>query len=83
MNDRERVKAILNYEQYDRLPVLHFGFWPDTLEKWYRQGHLTLEESDKDWGDSTPIDKSIGDKLGFDFNWYNTFSPDTNIRPPF
>jgi uroporphyrinogen decarboxylase len=83
MNSRERVKAILNYEEYDRLPVLHFGFWPDTLQKWYKQGHLTLEESDKDWGDSTPIDKSIGDKLGFDFNWYNTFSPDTNIRPPF
>ena len=83
MNDRERVRAILNYEKYDRMPVLHFGFWPDTLEKWYRQGHLTLEESDKDWGDSTPIDKSIGDKLGFDFNWFHTFNPDTNIKPPF
>ena len=83
MTNREIVKAILNYEHYDRFPIVHFGYWPDTLEKWYKQGHLTLEESDKDWSDATPIDRSIGDKLGFDFNWYNTFSPDTGLRPVF
>ena len=83
MTNRQLVKAILNYQDHDRIPVVHFGYWADTLAKWHRQGHLTLAEADKDWADATPIDKSIGEKLGFDFNWYNTFSPDTNLRPAF
>ncbi|OHB61512.1 MAG: hypothetical protein A2Y12_06865 [Planctomycetes bacterium GWF2_42_9] len=83
MNNRTRIKAILNYKDYDRMPVVHFGFWSDTLDKWCEQGHLSLEESGKNWGDAKPIDKTIGDKLGFDFNWYNTFSPDISIRPVF
>ena len=82
MTNRERVKAILNYEEYDRMPILHFGFWSDTLQKWSKQGHITEVEANN-WADSTPVDKSIGDQLGFDFNWYNVFSPDTNLRPCF
>ena len=33
MNNRERVRAILHYEDYDRLPVVHFGYWDKTLLK--------------------------------------------------
>ena len=44
MNDRERVLAVLNYEHYDRLPVVHFGFWEETLEKWADEGHITNEQ---------------------------------------
>ncbi len=32
MNDRERILAVLNYEDYDRLPIVHFGFLRATLE---------------------------------------------------
>ena len=45
MNQRERMKAVLNYEDYDRLPVVHFGFWTETLAKWADEGHLTKEEA--------------------------------------
>jgi hypothetical protein len=33
MNGRERSMAILHYQSYDRLPVVHFGFWDETLLK--------------------------------------------------
>lgn len=34
MTNRERVQAILNYRDYDRLPLVHFGYWKETLSKW-------------------------------------------------
>ncbi len=46
MNHRERVKAIFHYQPYDRMPVVHFGYWNETLEKWYQQGHITVKKTD-------------------------------------
>ncbi len=34
MTNRERAKAVLRYQEYDRLPVVHFGYWGETLQKW-------------------------------------------------
>ena len=68
MNNRERTMAILNYEKYDRMPVVHFGYWQELLHKWHREGHLTKEEADG-YGDGNQMDKKIADKLGFDFCW--------------
>jgi hypothetical protein len=69
MNNRERVKAILNYQSYDRMPVVHFGYWIETLQKWCSEGHLKPEQIIDVW-DGGANDKLIGKKLGFDFNWY-------------
>jgi uroporphyrinogen decarboxylase len=80
MNNRERTLAILNYENYDRLPLVHFGFWEDTLHKWAAEGHLTIEEAEN-WKDGSPADAAITQKLGFDFNWANCFSPLTRLLP--
>jgi hypothetical protein len=80
MNNRERTLAILNYENYDRLPLVHFGFWEDTLHKWAAEGHLTIEEAEN-WKDGNPVDAVITKKLGFDFNWANCFSPLTGLLP--
>jgi len=27
MNNRERTMAVLNYENYDKMPIVHFGYW--------------------------------------------------------
>ena len=35
MTNRERSLAILNYEKTDAIPVVHFGFWYETLRKWF------------------------------------------------
>ncbi|OHB57821.1 MAG: hypothetical protein A2Y12_17345 [Planctomycetes bacterium GWF2_42_9] len=82
MTNRERALAVLNYGNYDRLPIVHFGFWRETLQKWYDEGHITNEEA-ANWSDGTPVDKTITEKLGFDFNWYNCFSPATGLFPAF
>lgn len=82
MNNRERVHAILHYQDFDRLPLVHFGFWYETLEKWAQEGHITWEQAHT-WTDGNPVDVEIGSKLGFDFNWYSVFMPNTQLRPPF
>ena len=42
MNLRENVRAVLQYEPFDHMPVIHFGYWQETLEKWREEGHLSL-----------------------------------------
>ena len=74
--------AVLNYEKYDRLPVVHFGFWRETLQKWADEGHLTAEEAGT-WGDGNPTDAAISAKLGFDCNYYSCFHPNTALSPSF
>jgi hypothetical protein len=82
MNNRERAMAILNYQSYDRMPVVHFGFWNETLAKWAAEGHITAEQARR-WGDGNAADFEVGGKLGFDFNWYRVFGVYTNLLPPF
>jgi hypothetical protein len=81
MNNRERALAVLNYEPYDRLPLVHFGFWRETLQKWAAEGHLTAEEA-RNWADGNGVDAVITAKLGFDLNWANCFHPITRLLPP-
>lgn len=72
MNNRDRALAVLHYQPYDRLPIVHFGYWPETLVKWAHEGHISMDDA-KNWGDGTPVCKRISEKLGFDFAWFNTF----------
>ncbi len=69
MNNRQRTLAVLNYEAYDRMPLVHFGFWNETLAKWAEEGHITAEEAE-DWYDGGPMDTRISHKLGFDFDYH-------------
>src|SRR5690242_5948347 len=82
MNNKERLNAILHYQDYDRLPVVHFGFWGETLAKWAEEGHITWDEA-RGWGDGSAADKSIGEKLGFDFNYFTCFFINNDITPGF
>lgn len=82
MTHRQRAMNILHYKEVDRLPIVHFGFWPETLEKWHQEGHLTEEEA-RGWGDGNTADASITKKMGFDFNWCSTMPPATFLAPPF
>lgn len=73
MKNRERALAILNYENYDRMPVVHFGFLMQTIQKWRNEGHIT------EYDDNA----STAKKLGFDFDWFNTYTPNTGLMPWF
>jgi hypothetical protein len=82
MTNRERALAVLNYKKYDRLPIVHFGFWRETLAKWVDEGHISVEES-KDLFTSEQAKNRIAVKLGFDFDWYTCFHMNTLLDPPF
>ncbi len=38
MTDRERFLATMNYRSRDRTPFWFWGAWPETLERWQREG---------------------------------------------
>lgn len=82
MNHRERAMAVLNYQPADRLPIVHFGFWGETLAKWAQEGHISKDTAN-DWADGNPTDEKISARLGFDFNWYSTFHTDAGLNPAF
>ena len=81
MNNRERQDAILHYRDYDRMPVVHFGFWGETLDKWVEEGHLTREEVTHA-GDGSEKERAFCNKLGFDFNYYTTIGGHNGLKPP-
>ena len=41
MTNRENTLAILRYQPYERMPVVAFGYWNETVEKWANEGHIT------------------------------------------
>jgi uroporphyrinogen decarboxylase len=72
--NRERIDAILHYKSFDRVPIMHFGFWNETLEKWHKEGHLTHSEVEPiisgygNRSDGNEDEYAIASKLGFDDN---------------
>ena len=81
MNIRENTLNILNNKNFTRLPLVHFGFWNETLDKWRKQKHITQEEiNDGSGGEGV----SVGKKLGFDFSWQaELFIPNVGLSPAF
>ena len=61
MTFRENVDAILHYQKYDHFPVVSFGYWNETLDKWAAEGHITKREAQgyQKKGDNSPADQSI------------------------
>ncbi len=82
MTDRERTKRILHYENYDRMPLVHFGFWNETLQLWANQGYIKKEIAET-WEDGNSSDNEISKMLGFDFDWYCVFKPFLGLWPAF
>ena len=61
MTFRDTIQAALHYEPYDKLPVVSFGYWAETVHKWADEGHITREEAE-DYcrtGDNGSGDRSI------------------------
>ncbi|MDI9497300.1 MAG: hypothetical protein QM270_02285 [Bacillota bacterium] len=83
---RENALALLGSKTVtgppERLPILHFGYWTELLDKWAAQGHVTAAEA-AGWSDGNAIDREIGRRLGFDQNYYQTTGAYTGLWPPF
>lgn len=82
MTERERMLAVLNYEPYDRLPIVNFGYWVETLKLWADEGHITADEAEN-WWDGRPADRSIAAKLGFDLNFRTVIKLPNSLDPWF
>lgn len=83
MTNRERALAVLRYQPYDRLPLVHFGFWSGhTLQKWAAEGHLPVAEAEA-WSDGNEVDAIISERLGFDLNWQSMFIASHCLHPGF
>lgn len=85
MTLRENLKAILNYEKFDRMPIIAFGYWAETVDKWAEEGYITKEDAEnyKRYGDNGIGDKSIMNKLGFDYAWSPCIAGHTFLHPGF
>lgn len=90
MNHRERLKAVLKYQDYDRLPLVHFGFWTETIEEWVAQGKVPQEYLDEIrqnpflWC-GTEVERKIEELCGFDYNVFTVVGNPGNFAfyPPF
>jgi hypothetical protein len=82
MTNRENALAVLAYGKYERVPVVHFGFWPETVEKWHRQGHLT-DGDVAGWDYRSRAERTVAGKLGFDFGWGTAVNGVTVLFPAF
>ena len=65
---RELWQAILFYGEFDRMPVLHWTGWPETKERWYREG-LPREVGEHRFFNAAPLWCAVG--------------VDLNLRPAF
>lgn len=65
MKTRERIKAIFRFEKVDRLPIVHFGYWHETLAKWAQEGYISKDLAEN-VGDGNEADKELDKILGWD-----------------
>ncbi|HPP67269.1 MAG TPA: uroporphyrinogen decarboxylase family protein, partial [bacterium] len=82
MTNRQRVRNILHYNEYDRMPIVHFGFWTESLQLWASRGYIRKMVAEN-WGDGNSFDDEITKLLGFDFNWNCLFNPKLGLWPAF
>ena len=82
MTNRENALAVLTYHDYERVPLVHFGFWPETVVRWRDQGHLSDEEIAR-WDYLSPAEARVAAKLGFDFGWGQAVNSRAVLFPSF
>ena len=82
MTNRERAMNILHGKEADRMPAVHFGYWPELLYEWAEQGKIPLELA-QNWYDGGPADEEIDRRIGWDFNWSRTVGANNGLMPPF
>ena len=82
MTNRECFERIMHGLPADRLPVMHFGFWGETLQKWVSQGYLSQDEIDG-YGDGNDVDKRLTRRLGFDCNYEHLLFSSCGLNPFF
>jgi uroporphyrinogen decarboxylase len=65
---RDLWREIMHYGAFDRMPVIHWKTWPETLERWQQEG--------------LPPEANQGDFFNARFIWAGV-GPDIGLCPPF
>ena len=75
----ERLYRFLMYQEVDRVPDLEFGYWPQTIRRWVREGlPLKLDEEEQNTMFLAKLDKFFG------FDVYGHSIPaSTHMNPAF
>lgn len=73
---------ILHYKPADRMPAVHFGYWPELLTEWAEQGKIPRELSEDNW-DGNEKDIALDKIIGWDFNWSKTVGANNGLMPCF
>lgn len=81
MSLRDDTLAILRGQPYQNFPLVHFGFWGETLQKWQAEGHIPASVT-LPAGDNSPAEQVITRSLGFDFNWLSSIGGNRDLIPP-
>ncbi len=82
MTNRERAMNILHYRPVDRLPAVHFGYWPELLTEWAEQGKIPADLAVGNY-DGSEKDAALDKLIGWDFNWYRTAGTANHLWPAF
>lgn len=82
MTNRERAMNILHYKPVDRMPAVHFGYWPELLQEWAAQGKIPKSIANT-WYDGSPADAELDRLIGWDFNWFHTTNANFGLLPAF
>lgn len=82
MTHRERVREILHHRPADRIPLVHFGFWDQTYDKFEAEGHIR-RPLDSNGQPQRFSERVVAEQLGFDFGWNPSAGGHTGLRPGF
>lgn len=82
MNNRERAMNILHFKKADRMPAVHFGYWPELLTEWADEGQIPRELAVGNY-DGSAKDRELDRLIGWDFNWYTTYGSNNGLMPRF
>lgn len=93
MTNRECLNNILHGQTYDRIPLIHMGFWTQTVEKWAQEGHISQEELSQlvvNGGieDGSEAETALARRLGLEESYLNLIGQkgaywDVPLYPPF
>ena len=82
MTNLERAMNILHYKPVDRLPAVHFSYWPDLLTEWAEQGKISRELAVGNH-DGSAKEKELDKIIGWDFNWNHVVGTNNGLFPAF
>ena len=73
---------LLHFKPVDRVPAVHFGYWPELLTEWAEQGKIPAELAVGNY-DGSPKDMELDKLIGWDFNWFHTVGCNNGLFPAF